>query len=102
MRSRWKLPFVHPSFIDKNLLSLDYVSISDSRNVTIIPDFVGKCFIIDGGMYCSPINVTKKMVGHKFGEFRRTKRVPMFRKQVNPFTKNTSSYEYNVKFLIYK
>ena len=53
-------------------------------------------------MYCSPINVTKKMVGHKFGEFRRTKRVPMFRKQVNPFTKNTSSYEYNVKFLIYK
>ena len=76
-RSVWKGPFVHPSLLKK----IDRLKDGGqkkpiktwSRNSTVIPDFVGRSFLIHNGKSFIPITISEEMVGHKLGEFAATR-----------------------------
>ena len=76
-RSVWKGPFVDESLIkkvDKLKNEPNKKPIKTwSRNSTIIPDFVGKSFLIHNGKSFIPITISEEMVGHKLGEFAPTR-----------------------------
>jgi len=72
MRSKWKGPF-----IKKDLL-LKKKKIIISRNIEIVPKFVGFCFDIYNGKTYVNIKVNEKMIGHKFGEFCFTKFIKVY------------------------
>jgi len=44
-----------------------------SRRSTIVPEFVGFTFAVHNGMKFIPVYVSENMVGHKLGEFSRTR-----------------------------
>ena len=44
-----------------------------SRSCTIIPEFVGKTFLVHNGKDFKKVYVTENMVGHKLGEFSPTR-----------------------------
>ena len=44
-----------------------------SRSCTIIPEFVGKTFLVHNGKEFKKVYVTENMVGHKLGEFSPTR-----------------------------
>ena len=44
-----------------------------SRSSTIFPEFVGHTFAVHDGRKHVPVYVTEDMVGHKLGEFARTR-----------------------------
>ena len=76
-RSVWKGPFVHPSLLKKIDRLKDGAQKKPiktwSRNSTIIPDFVGHSFLIHNGKSFIPITISEEMVGHKLGEFAKTR-----------------------------
>ncbi len=78
-RSVWKGPF-----LDKCLFKFwmkvmkDHKSAGDrkkiwSRRSTIMPDFVGKTFLVYNGKIFIPVYVTEQMIGLKFGSFAPTR-----------------------------
>ena len=44
-----------------------------SRSCTIIPEFVGRTFLVHNGKDFKKVYVTENMVGHKLGEFSATR-----------------------------
>ena len=44
-----------------------------SRSSTIFPEFVGHTIAVHGGKKHIPVYITEDMVGHKLGEFARTR-----------------------------
>jgi small subunit ribosomal protein S19 len=44
-----------------------------SRNSSIIPKFIGETFEVHTGKTFRKVTVTKEMLGHKFGEFSKTR-----------------------------
>ncbi|MCR4318627.1 MAG: 30S ribosomal protein S19 [Planctomycetes bacterium] len=44
-----------------------------SRSSTIIPEFVGRTFLVHNGRYHIKVYVTEDLVGHKLGEFAPTR-----------------------------
>lgn len=75
-RSRWKGVFVKPEQ-SKNTLALLRVS----RSSTIIPKFLGQTFKIHNGKSFREVTIIKEMLGHKFGEFSRTRSEFVFKKK---------------------
>ena len=77
-RSKKKIPYVHYSLIKKYLS----YSIKDgpiktwSRASVIIPEFVGIIFNVHNGKSFVKISVSESMIGHKFGEFVSTRKLP--------------------------
>lgn len=59
-----------------------------SRSCTIIPDFVGRTFMVHNGRKFLPVYVTEHMVGHKLGEFSFTR---FFRGHGEAHTKEASA-----------
>lgn len=47
---------------------------TNKRNSTILPIFVGKTIQIHNGKSFTKVTVLKEMVGHKLGEFVRTRK----------------------------
>jgi len=45
-----------------------------TRRSTILPHCVDTTYVIENGQYAFEIRVTEDMIGHKFGEFARTKK----------------------------
>lgn len=93
-RSAWKGPFVavslikdvmnlakaHPEWWSKGRfegMAAPTVVRTDSRASVILPDFL-KCvfFVHNGGPQMKRMEVTEAMIGHKFGEFAPTRKVP--------------------------
>ena len=76
-RAVWKGPFVDPSLIKKveklKTQSNPTPIKTWSRKSTIIPEFVGKSFLIHNGKTFIPITISEEMVGHKLGEFAPTR-----------------------------
>ena len=69
-RSIWKGLFTKPeNYFNKTSKELQEIS----RNSSIIPIFMDKTFKIHNGKTFKEITVTKEMLGHKFGEFCRTR-----------------------------
>lgn len=69
-RPKWKGLFNKP---ENYIHQTDSGSIRASRNSSIIPKFVEKTFRIHNGKSFKEITVTKEMLGHKFGEFFKTR-----------------------------
>jgi len=53
----------------------------EKRNFEILPFFVGKTIKVHNGKSYDQIVISKKMVGHKVGEFSRTKKPFKFKKK---------------------
>ena len=68
-RSKWKGIYSIP----KNYKNQTLEVTSISRNSSIVPAFVEQTFKIHNGKHFKNIKVSKEMLGHKFGEFFRTR-----------------------------
>jgi len=80
-RSKWKGPFVDSNLLNEiNCISTKKIFLTKSRNSTIIPSFVGKCFKIYNGKIFHKIIVTEKMIGYKLGEFSPTRKPFSYKK----------------------
>ena len=75
-RSKWKGIFINPKNFNQEM-STSIVS----RNSSIIPNFINKTFKVHSGKNFKEIKVTKEMLGHKFGEFLRTRAEFVFKKK---------------------
>jgi len=75
-RSKWKGVYVKP----KNYKETSIYS-KVSRSSAIIPKFTGETFKIHSGKSFKEIIVTKEMLGHKFGEFSKTRSDFAFKKK---------------------
>jgi len=76
-RSLKKGPFVDGYLLKKvedlNTTSKKIVIKTWSRRSTIFPQFIGHTFGVYDGRKHVPVYVTEDMVGHKLGEFARTR-----------------------------
>lgn len=81
-RSKWKNLFVNLLKLENsNQLKKTKVSIVAPRNSSITPNFVGLTFQVHTGKTLKKIIVTEEMVGHKFGEFAKTRSEFVFKKK---------------------
>lgn len=75
-RSRWKGVYIKPEqFKDTSTFS------RVSRSSTIIPKFSGQTFKVHNGRNFREVTITKEMLGHKFGEFSKTRSEFAFKKK---------------------
>ncbi len=44
-----------------------------ARSCTVVPDFIGRTFLVHNGRDFKKVYVTETMVGHKLGEFSPTR-----------------------------
>lgn len=77
-RSTWKLPFSEISLIfhtshDRGGEQRTKIW---SRRSTVLPQFIGRSFLIHNGKVFIPVKVSEEMIGHKFGEFAVTRKRP--------------------------
>ena len=76
-RSKWKGVYVKPeNYEDSSNLSTEM-----SRSSSIIPKFIGQTFKVHTGKSFKEVTVTKEMLGHKFGEFSKTRSEFAFKKK---------------------
>ena len=77
-RSLKKGPYVAESLMKKvqemNKSNKKTVIKTWSRRSTIFPDFVGHTIAVHNGKDFIPVYITEDMVGHKLGEFSRTRK----------------------------
>jgi ribosomal protein S19 len=57
----------------------------------ITPEFVGKTILVHTGHEYKSVVILPNMVGHKLGEFGRTKEPAVFKRNKKNGTKNTSN-----------
>lgn len=68
-RSKWKgIYYIKPDNSKETS-----AQIKMSRNSSIIPNFIGQTFKVHSGKNFKEITVVKEMLGHKFGEFSKTR-----------------------------
>lgn len=76
-RSSWK-----PIYVNKENFSNDKKIITIySRSNKITAEYIGFIAKIHNGIRFYDINITDKMVGHKFGEFSPTRKFPKHKKK---------------------
>lgn len=86
-RSKWKGIYV--KLMDsKNDIFETSSSIKVSRNSLITPKFINKNCKIHNGKTFKEILTTKEMLGHKFGEFHKTRADFEFKKKKRKYKKN--------------
>lgn len=75
-RSLKKGPYVDAK-LAKKVISMDPDNLQPiktwARACTIIPEFIGKTFMVHNGKDFRKVYVTENMVGHKLGEFSITR-----------------------------
>lgn len=82
-RSKWKEMFVanqvlkFSSLFDKKMKTPKIFS----RSSTILSDFLDKEVFVYNGLAFKKFLVKKEMIGHKFGEFVRTRKFPEHKKK---------------------
>ena len=76
-RSLKKGPFVDEKLFAKVMKHTDQGSWEPiktwARRCTIVPEFVGRTFMVHNGKMFHKVFVTEDMVGHKLGEFSPTR-----------------------------
>jgi len=75
-RSLKKGPYIDTKLVKKvvDMPAGDHSTIKTwSRACTIIPEFIGKTFMVHNGKDFRKVFVTENMVGHKLGEFSPTR-----------------------------
>jgi len=76
-RSKWKGLFIKP----KNLENKALKQAKMCRNSTVLPKLLEQTFQIHNGTNFKNITVSKEMLGHKFGEFAKTRAVFEYKKK---------------------
>lgn len=82
LRSVWKGPHIVPLPIAKAIQNNTPIR-TNSRNCTIIPQFVGHKFEIHNGKEYVEVEITDDMVGSKLGEFSPTRKRFMYKYSKN-------------------
>lgn len=77
-RSKWKGFYVKPEDYRTNKLP---VIMKISRSSSIIPKFNEQIFKIHNGKIFKNVTVSKEMLGHKFGEFSKTRATFEYKKK---------------------
>ncbi|ODQ79376.1 hypothetical protein BABINDRAFT_171625 [Babjeviella inositovora NRRL Y-12698] len=72
-RSAWKGPHIVPLPIADALKTGAPIR-TNSRNCTILPQFVGVKFQVHNGKEYVAFEITDEMIGHKLGEFAPTRK----------------------------
>jgi small subunit ribosomal protein S19 len=77
-RSIWKLPFSEISLIfhTSHDRREEHKTKIWSRRSTVLPQFIGRDFLVYNGKMFIPVKVSEEMTGHKFGEFAVTRKRP--------------------------
>jgi small subunit ribosomal protein S19 len=73
-RSVTKGPFLNLCFFRYKKRTENNVIKVYSRGSLIVPEFIGKNFEVYNGKVFFKVSVTEDMVGHKFGEFSRSRK----------------------------
>lgn len=76
-RSKWKGVYYTKPEDCKETAS----QVKIARNSSIIPKFIGQTFKVHTGKNFKEVIVTKEMLGHKFGEFSKTRAHFEFKKK---------------------
>jgi ribosomal protein S19 len=77
-RSKWKgVYYAKPNDYKETTASQPKIS----RNSSIIPRLIGQTFKVHTGKNFKEVTVTKEMLGHKFGEFSKTRANFEFKKK---------------------
>jgi ribosomal protein S19 len=66
--------------INELLLTTSEEIITKSRNIVILPKYLGKTVQIHNGKNFTKVSIVKEMIGHKLGEFARTRKTFKFKK----------------------
>lgn len=76
-RSAKKGPYVDEKLYRKVMKAADSGSSEAiktwARSCTIVPEFIGRTFLVHNGKMFNKVFVTEDMVGHKLGEFSPTR-----------------------------
>lgn len=81
-RSIWKGPFVDQSLLKKIPATVEKAQPKTwSRRSYILPQFVGQTLIVHNGNSFIPVLVTEQMIGHKLGEFARSRKLTAHKKK---------------------
>lgn len=81
-RSKWKGPYIKPQYLKtKNQIKKQHTLLLASRNSEVTSQFIGLTFNIYNGNKHTKLNITKEMIGHKFGEFSQTRAIFQFKKK---------------------
>ncbi len=76
-RSAKKGPYVDEKLFTKVQKAIDAGSHDAiqtwARSCTIVPEFIGRSFLVHNGKVFNRVLVTEDMVGHKLGEFSPTR-----------------------------
>lgn len=65
--------------INKSLLENSKEIITRSRNSIILPKYLGKTVEIHNGKTFTKVTIVKEMIGHKLGEFAKTRKTFKFK-----------------------
>lgn len=76
-RSKWKGIYTKPLSSNNTVVSSEKIS----RNSSIISKFINQVFKVYNGRNFKEITITKEMLGHKFGEFSRTRIAFVYKKK---------------------
>ena len=79
-RVKWKSPYVNNDLLAA-ISDGEKTIVTNSRNSTIIPCFVGLQFTVHNGKIFNKIKITEKMIGYKLGEFSPTRKKFNFKKK---------------------
>jgi len=80
-RSIWKGPFVKEKFLS-DIRSTNKKRIkTTSRNSVVLPFLIGRTIQVHNGKFFIPVNITEEMIGHKLGEFTRTRLRHVYKKK---------------------
>ena len=77
-RSKWKGLFIKPKKPKKNKIT---TQTKMCRNSYILPKLFEETFLVHNGRNFKNVTVSKEMLGHKFGEFVRTREIFEYKKK---------------------
>jgi small subunit ribosomal protein S19 len=83
-RSKWKGLYVNlklKKFNDLKKTKNPQPTLIIPRNFSIIPKFIGLTFTVYNGKSLKKILIKEEMIGHKFGEFAKTRSEFVFKKK---------------------
>lgn len=78
-RSKWKGLYIKPETYKD--LKPKPALLKISRSSSIIPKFIEQTFKVHNGKHIKNITVLKEMLGHKFGEFFKTRTAFEYKKK---------------------
>jgi len=67
--------------INENLTNYTKNIKTEPRNLVILPFYIGKTVLVHNGKTFTKVTIVREMVGHKLGEFVKTRKTFKFKKK---------------------